>query len=1145
MNRFWDAVLEPAMAIRHPQVIVEIGAETGKTTEKLLDFCREHDCVVHSIDPRPKFDVAAWQEQHGSRFVFHEARSLEALADIGAVDVALIDGDHNWYTVYNELRLLQEASQEKRREFPLVFLHDIGWPYGRRDLYYNPDDIPEAFRLPFEQRGIQPGESELGATGGVNAHLCNATSEGGARNGVLTAIEDFLQSTNESLELIQLPGLQGLGIILATGTDNQSAELHSILRAIAGEPARETLVAAIENDRNALQVRNAELTQRWEAEKNRSTHQAQLLDEARHAKEEAASLREMSNQTRQAIEEFRAERDVLRSEISAERELLQSEFAAERELLLTETSRQQNEIQRLELESKLRQEALAHEEAEQLRKLKAAISRVSQREEDYAARLLDSGQRLARVHGDLAKVLDGTPARKRDRRHGAALRELAELHEELILHARDLLGGLSGEKSASAGILDARRILPGRSRDDGRSVLLGGSSSAATTNAKGMSVDIVVCVHDALEDVKHCLASLRQHTNAGHGVIFVDDGSDPECAGFLREWSQSLPQCTLLRNDHPRGYTKAANQGLRESQADLVVLLNSDTIVTANWIERIVECATSDPRIGIAGPLSNAASYQSVPELADANGDWALNLPPDGWNVDQVAIAVAQVSPRAFPRVPFVNGFCFAVKRAVIDAIGYFDEEAFPDGYGEENDYCVRAADAGFTLAIADHAYVYHAKSRSYSHEQRHALGKNGRRALLEKYGLERIGAAETRLRNDPDLVRTRQALAARLNEAPPLVDAPSVLFLLPTSGGGGGAHSIVQEATGMRRLGAEVRVAVLAKHLQHYKNTYPALDDADHLFYPFGSVEDLEAYAATFSVVVATIFTSVLILATVVKRNPSVTPAYYIQDYEPYFFPEGSAQRDEAAASYTLIPDALLFAKTNWLCDTVRELHGVDVHKVCPSLDHAVFYPPSTEHQGKRVRIVAMIRPRSARRGAPRTMEVLRRLDAEYGKRIEVHIFGCTDAELAAAGLPTNFRLKNHSILKREEVADLLRCSDIFIDLSDYQAFGRSGLEAMACGCAVVVPALGGTSEYAIHGENTLIVDTADPDACYAAVHELVADPGLRARLRDAGLSKAGEYSIECAARSEVELFRRFSPIMQHAAESELSLLAGEPVDA
>ncbi len=77
------------------------------------------------------------------------------------VDAALIDGDHNWYTVINEVRMLADKSEAQGHEFPLTLLHDVGWPYGRRDQYCDPDAIPDEYRQPIHSGGLWPGEEGL------------------------------------------------------------------------------------------------------------------------------------------------------------------------------------------------------------------------------------------------------------------------------------------------------------------------------------------------------------------------------------------------------------------------------------------------------------------------------------------------------------------------------------------------------------------------------------------------------------------------------------------------------------------------------------------------------------------------------------------------------------------------------------------------------------------------------------------------------------------------------------------------------------------------------------------------------------------------------------------------------------------------
>ncbi len=252
--------------------------------------------------------------------------------------------------------------------------------------------------------------------------------------------------------------------------------------------------------------------------------------------------------------------------------------------------------------------------------------------------------------------------------------------------------------------------------------------------------------------------------------------------------------------------------------------------------------------------------------------------------------------------------------------------------------------------------------------------------------------------------------------------------------------------------------------------------------------------------------------------------PAYYIQDYEPLFFDKDTRQWKEAHQSYTLIKNALLFAKTNWLREVVGKEHDVQVEKVLPSLDHRIYFPSisMTRRAKWPVRIAAMIRPSSPRRAPQRTLRVLKQVKQKFGPRVEIHLFGCQDQEFATYKLDHGFEYENHGELIREEVANLLRQSDIFVDFSDYQAFGRTGIEAMACGCAVVLPKDGGVHEFAIHHVNSLIVNSKHENECYAAIEELVESQELRLKLQQNALEKVQEYSPLRAARSELSFFTR-----------------------
>ncbi|MDB5972498.1 MAG: hypothetical protein JWQ90_4948 [Hydrocarboniphaga sp.] len=281
------------------------------------------------------------------------------------------------------------------------------------------------------------------------------------------------------------------------------------------------------------------------------------------------------------------------------------------------------------------------------------------------------------------------------------------------------------------------------------------------------SVEIVIPVYNAPQDVLNCLRSIERNTGVPHLLTLVDDASDAETEQQLLRYARGRPWVKVIRNDANLGYTRTSNIGLAQSAAQWVLLLNSDTLATPGWLEGLVECALSDPAIKLVGALSNAASWQSVPELFDSRGKFKINALPDGWSADDVAALVRRESARAFPRVPLLNGFCTMIERDALERLGYLDEIAFPVGYGEENDLCLRAVKAGYQLAIADHVYVYHVKSASFGNERRDLLSKQGQEQLMRKHPDVDLKREQQKLMDLPALVELRSALVERLSGLP------------------------------------------------------------------------------------------------------------------------------------------------------------------------------------------------------------------------------------------------------------------------------------------------------------------------------------------------------------------------------------------
>lgn len=268
-----------------------------------------------------------------------------------------------------------------------------------------------------------------------------------------------------------------------------------------------------------------------------------------------------------------------------------------------------------------------------------------------------------------------------------------------------------------------------------------GVVSPLSVTERSSPIDIVLCVHNALDDVARCLESIATNLKDHYRLIIVDDGSSSPTAEFLAEFCARVPHAKIVRNEIALGYCKAANIGLRQSSADFVILLNSDTIVTSNWADKLRKAVRSVEGAGIVGPLSNAASYQSIPSVRGTSRQTAVNLLPLGMSAEDLnewcASRVRNTSAEVI--VPLVHGFCFGITRETIDMIGFFDEEAFPRGYGEENDYCLRAVNAGILPVVALDTFVYHAKSKSYSDETRFVLAEKAQEKLYEKHSRRRF----------------------------------------------------------------------------------------------------------------------------------------------------------------------------------------------------------------------------------------------------------------------------------------------------------------------------------------------------------------------------------------------------------------------
>lgn len=205
----FEELIVPLLDAVGPEAVLEVGADRGDFTEVLLEWAEGRGAGVTAIDPDPPAELVELARRRPELSLVRRP-SLEALPELEPAGAVILDGDHNYHTLSGELELITERAGEDAA-MPLLLVHDIGWPHARRDTYYAPERIPESARQPLaEDAMVAPGQSGTAAAGIHFPHA--AATEGGARNGILTALEDFTAG-RDGLAMATVPAFFGLGVV--------------------------------------------------------------------------------------------------------------------------------------------------------------------------------------------------------------------------------------------------------------------------------------------------------------------------------------------------------------------------------------------------------------------------------------------------------------------------------------------------------------------------------------------------------------------------------------------------------------------------------------------------------------------------------------------------------------------------------------------------------------------------------------------------------------------------------------------------------------------------------------------------------------------------------------------------------------------
>lgn len=627
------------------------------------------------------------------------------------------------------------------------------------------------------------------------------------------------------------------------------------------------------------------------------------------------------------------------------------------------------------------------------------------------------------------------------------------------------------------------------------------------TSIDNIPVQIVIVTHDALQYAKQGLTALKDHTDWNRATLhIVDSGSSRESLSwFSRFCSNSF--CTL-HNIGNQGYTKAVNIGLRHSQSKYVVVMNPDVVVCKHWLDKLFKALHSCPSHALVGPLSNAASFQSVPRSFDAMGDLFTNQLAKGMQVEEMCRLVDTVSAYDFPDATFINGFLMLFKRQAFHDVGLFDEINFPVGYGEENDFALRLLRAGYTLAVADNTYAYHFKTTGFSQDKRKTLSKAGSDANKKKYGKEYLDLHISYMKTRDSHFLTRQRISHALHEKVRnlgnWIDL-KVVFVLPRSEIDKNTETTLHVVSSLRHYGVQVTLAVRQDSVGHFQRVSQHFPEPS-LVSAYSGLDGLLKICKSAHAVVATTPSSVKDVLFVRKVYPQLLLAYYIQDEGNHLYNDLASLSFQNAAEEQI----LCFVKSREVKDLLITRYAVKAVHVIPSIIHDAH--ARGECSSDTVRVSALLRKGKEVKTDP-TQKLLSTLKHRLGSAVDTRILQIDDDEVIS------------DIAKSEAVntISMLLETDILIDLSSLR-LRKLHVECMISRCIPVVS----NSECHIHtkGNNAmseLCVDFSNMDEAFEKIESLVSSGKEKLRLlKMTASTQASDLAVEESGRVIYGILRK-----------------------
>jgi len=600
-------------------------------------------------------------------------------------------------------------------------------------------------------------------------------------------------------------------------------------------------------------------------------------------------------------------------------------------------------------------------------------------------------------------------------------------------------------------------------------------------------VEVVIYAHSPVNILRACVDSALR-SFPGRDFLIVKEAEQNHDVACLLEKFASTHGAVMIENFDHLGYWRSVVKGIDRARADYLVVLDGTAVAARNSLRQMVEYLDGDEALDVVVPLTSQHLSASLAR-ARISDPVACRFAAAA-NAELLATALENSALSGeFIRStsPFAGYSAFAIRRSAFSKLASW-RHASSAGSSRSEPICIGLAAGSYVTGCSLELTA-------------------GNDPLWDAFAAPSWPAAME------DFAGVASAAAALER-----VLGKTVLFLLSDSTGVGlGLDPVPLEIIGLRDCGIRVHAAIGSAGRHRLDQEFPELSDVLTASDDEGQLVEL---ATRFDTVIATDAHSSRILMAAHRKVPGMRPMYYLQDYEPWSLSDESC-RAAAEQSFAKAAQMGVFARSQWLCRTMWQRHRIKADRVATGLDRSLFNRLGTPcaDPSRPLVIVSPIRTRVSSGNAKSALRILRTIAIKHGARVDIRVFGCTDEELDEIEEAQGFELRCLSGLKRRQMGNVLREADIFADLSTYRATGQLGLEAMAAGCAAILPAEGATREFASDGEDSLVVDTTNESDVLAAFERLITGRDTLARLQERAIRTGRCNSMRKTIWSELLL--------------------------